>query len=123
MRSTARSRTRKSWNSSRAARERSSGAFRRQPMREDFAQDFTPDRLVRCSRIAPPPAVLLHRIGGSDKTVRDGDEIGLGVVETEDQPAGADPAECQTFGAQIVLEHPVVARRLGVKHGPDRREI
>src|SRR5262249_34368434 len=141
MRSTAHSRTRKSWKSSRAAPERIrtptrqfysnrqgllhcplsramtpdgsmlknagmkllSGALERKPMREDFAQDFSPDRLVGRRRTGPPPAVLAHRIRGGDKTVRDSRKISIGVVEAENQPAGADPAQRQAFGAQVIL--------------------
>ena len=36
-------------------------------------------------------------------------EVGVRVVVAEDQPAAADPAEREPFGAQVVLEHPVVA--------------
>ena len=36
------------------------------------------------------------------------------VVEAEDEAAGPDPAQRQPLGAQVVLQHPVVARRLGV---------
>ncbi len=45
------------------------------------------------------------------------------VVQAEDQAAGADPAQRQPFGAQIILKHPVVTGRLGIMDHPDRREI
>src|SRR5262245_22650004 len=111
------SRRRKSWKSSRVAPELS-GAFPRQPMREHLAQDLAPDRLVRRSRIGPPPAVMLHGFCGGDEAVRDGAEVGLGVIEAEDQAAGTDPAQRQSLGAQIILEHPVIARWLGIEDGP-----
>ena len=80
------------------------------------------DRLVD-RRIAPPPAVPLHRPGGGDEPLRDRLEIGVGVIQAEDQAAGADPAQRQPFGAKVVLQHPVVARRPRVADGPDRGHV
>ena len=79
--------------------------------------------LLVMRRIVPPPAVALHLLGGGDETVGDFAEIGVGVVQAEDQPAGADPAQRQAFGAQVVLKHPVVTRRFGILHHPDRRDV
>ena len=86
-------------------------------------QDLPLDVLVGEGGIVPPPAVALHLLGGRDEAVGDLAEIVVGVVQAEDQPAGSDPAQRQPFGAQIILQHPVVAGRLGILHHPDRREI
>ena len=51
-------------------------------------------------------------VAGGDEALGHGGEIGVGVVQAEDQAAGADPAQRQPLGAQVVLQHPVVARRL-----------
>ena len=80
------------------------------------------DLLVSC-RVAPPPAVPLHGLGGGDKAVRDRLEIGVGIIEAENQAPGSDPAQRQALGPQVILKHPVVARRLRVADGPDRGHV
>ncbi len=92
-------------------------------MSDHFPQDATADRRVRRLVVAPPPAVALHRLRGRHEALRHRVEVRLRIVEAEDQAPGADPTERQTFGAQIVLEHPVVARRPGVEHRPDGGQI
>jgi hypothetical protein len=47
----------------------------------------------------------------------------VGVVQAEDDPPGAHPAQRQAMRAQVELQHPVVARRPGVEHRPDRRQV
>ena len=94
-------------------------------VREHLAQEAALDRTIRQRRVLPPPAVRLHRPRiAATKRARHGLEVALlGVVQAEDQSARAHPAERQAFCAQVVLQHPVVARRLGVAHGPDRRQV
>ena len=53
----------------------------------------------------------LHRPRRGDEAVGDRVEVGVAVVEAEDEAAGADPAQRQALGAQVVLQHPVVAGR------------
>src|ERR1700737_557413 len=81
---------------------------------DDLPQDSTLDRLGGRRGVGPPPPLLLHRPGGRHEPIRDRLEIGVGVVETEDQAPCSDPTQCQAFRAQIVLKHPVVARWLQV---------
>src|SRR5436305_8679771 len=96
-----------------------SAARRHQAMRDDLAQDAPLNRLVRSGRIGPPPTVLPHRLGGCNKAVADSREVLIRVVEAEDQASGANPAQRQPLGTQIILKHPIVARRLRVPDGPD----
>src|SRR5947207_13101438 len=91
--------------------------------RDHLFQDLAADALVGQGSIAPPPAVLLHLRGRADKTFRNLGEIRLGIIQAEDQTPGPDPAQCEPFGSQIILQHPIVARRLGVMDHPDRRQI
>src|SRR5689334_21737393 len=77
---------------------------------EDLAHDVLAGELA----VVPPPAVLLHLGRGGDEAARDLVEVGIGVVEAEDQPARADPAQREALGAQVILQHPVVARGRGV---------
>ena len=49
-----------------------------EPMRDHLFQDLALDRTVGHRRIAPPPAVTLHRPGGGDKPGRDRIEVGVG---------------------------------------------
>src|SRR5262249_49175081 len=94
-----------------------------QPMRDHLFKNATPDFLVSQARLAPPPAVSLHLLCSCDEAISHRLKIGLGVIETEDQPTGADPAQCQPFRAKIILQHPVVARRLHIANRPDRRDV
>src|SRR5262249_53812536 len=80
----------------------------------DLTQDAAPDRLVGERRIGPPPAILLHRLGGPDEPLGHRLEVRVREVEAEDQARGADPAQGQPLGPQVILQHPTVARRLGV---------
>src|ERR1700716_23015 len=93
-----------------------------EPLGQHLFQNLPLDVLVGHRSIVPPPAVALHLLGRRDKAVGDFREIGVRVVEAEDQPAGADPAQRQAFGAEIILKHPVVAGRFGILHHPDRGE-
>src|SRR5579871_2046581 len=104
-------------------RRRSLSACPRETLADDLAKDRTPDRLVGERRLGPPPAIVLHRLGGADETLRHRREVRVGVVEAEDQPAGSDPAQRQAFGAQVILQHPVVARRPRVADRPDRGQV
>src|SRR6185437_14252720 len=88
-----------------------------------LAQDLPLDVLVGERSILPPPAVALHLFGGGDKAAGDFAEIGVGVVQAEDQASRSDPAQRQAFGAQIVLKHPVVTGRFGILHHPDRGQV
>src|SRR5262245_56100434 len=74
-----------------------SDALAEKPQRQDLAQDGALDRLVGRRRIGPPPAVRLHRPGGGNEAIRHRLEIGLCVIEAEDQAAGADPREREPF--------------------------
>jgi len=58
-----------------------------------------------------------------DESIGDRGEVLVGVIQAEDEPARSHPAECQVFGAQVVLKHPVVARRLQIADRPYRGEI
>src|SRR5215831_15916094 len=89
---------------------RRSVAGGREAMGDDFTKQPAPDRLVRRGAMAPPPAVLLHRLGGRYKAIGDRVKIGVAVIEAEDQPPGSDPAQRQALRAKVILQHPVVAR-------------
>ena len=65
----------------------------------------------------------LHRLRGRHETVCDRLEILVSVIQAEDQAAGPDPAQGQPLGAQVVLQHPIVARGLGVADRPYRRHV
>src|SRR3984893_6024909 len=91
--------------------------------RQHLFQDLPADGLVGQRRLAPPPAVPLHLFGRGDKAISYLRKIRIAVVQAEDQPAGADPAQREPFGAQVILQHPVVAGRLGVMHPPDRGQV
>src|SRR3979411_602149 len=95
----------------------------RPPSSHYFLQDLPANALVGERSVAPPPAVLLHLPGGGDKVLRHVSKVGIGVVQAEDQTTGPDPAQCELFRPQIILKHPVVARRLGIMNHPDRREV
>ena len=104
-----------------------SGSARARKLRpiagQHLAQDLPLDRLVGAGGTGPPPAVPLHRPAprqGTDPSPR---KVRIAVVQAEDQPACADPAQYQSFGAQIILQHPIVAGRPRVAHRPDRREV
>ncbi len=90
---------------------------------DHLPEDLPADGFVGHRGFAPPPAILLHLAGGGDKSVGDLSEIGVGVVQAEDETAGADPAQRDPLRPQIILKHPVVARRLGIMNHPDRRQI
>ena len=81
--------------------------------------DLALDRPVRGRRIAPPPPILLHCPGGGDEPVCHCLEVAIGIIEAEDQAAGADPAQRQAFGTQVVLQHPIVTRWPRVANGPN----
>src|SRR6266576_514742 len=72
-----------------------------EPMRQDLPQHAPLDRLVGRRRVMPPESIASHGFGRRHEPVRDRREIGVRVVEAEDQAAGADPAQRQPFGAQI----------------------
>src|SRR3984893_10499161 len=91
--------------------------------RNHLLQDLPADALVGERSVTPPPAVLLHLHGGCDKALRHVRKIIVGVIQAEDQTTGPDPAQCELFRPQIVLKHPVIARRLGIMDHPDRREV
>jgi hypothetical protein len=55
----------------------------------------------------------LHLRSRRNESFGDLRKVGVGVVETEDQTARCQPSSSQTMGAQIVLQHPVVARSRG----------
>src|SRR3569832_1005418 len=93
------------------------------PARQHLLENLAADRLVGERGRMPPPSVALHFLRGRDKAALHLGEIGVGEDQAEDEAAGADPAQREPFGAQVVLEHPVVAGRLGVLHGPDRGEV
>jgi hypothetical protein len=69
-----------------------SGDFQERPVGPEFAQDLAFDQFVRGGPVGPPPAVVLHRLAGGGETVDDGFEVLIGVIQAEDQAAGADPA-------------------------------
>lgn len=93
-----------------------------EPVPQYLAGDAAPDLLIAGGR-AIRPAVSLHRLRGGDEAIDDGAEVGVGVIQAEDEPARPDPAQCESFGAKIELEHPVVACRLRVADRPDRRQV
>src|SRR5215471_19457577 len=70
---------------------------------EHLFEDLALDVLVGELAVVPPPAVLLHLGRGGDEAARDLVEVGVGVVEAEDQAARADPAQREALGAQIIL--------------------
>src|SRR6266403_4531666 len=90
---------------------------------DDLFQDLPADGLVGERSVAPPPAVLLHFLGRGAKALRHLGKIRVGVVQAEDQATGPDPAQGELLRTQIILKHPIVARRLGVMDHPDRRKV
>src|SRR5215203_5806519 len=72
-----------------------------QPLGEHLFQNPPLDILVGQLGVAPPPAIAFHFFGCRNKPVGHLSEIRIRVVEAEDQPAGADPAQRQSFGAEI----------------------
>src|SRR5579872_5165709 len=86
-------------------------------------EDLAADGFVGQRAITPPPAVALHLFGGRDKALLHFRKIGIAEVQAEDQPPRSDPAQRQALGAEVILEHPVVAGRLGILHRPDRGEV
>src|SRR5260370_28966771 len=90
---------------------------------QHFLENLPADGLVGERGVAPPPAVLLHFPGRSDKAISHLSKIRIGVVQAENQTAGADPAQREPFGPQVILQYPIVAGRFGVMHHPDRRQI
>src|SRR5579883_1077928 len=103
--------------------ERGKKHLSRKPACDHLAHDLAADGLVAGRGVMPPPAVLFHLLRGSDKALLHLGKIGVGIVQAEDEAAGADPAQRQPLGAQVILQHPVVARRRGVVDHPDRREV
>src|SRR6266478_465669 len=125
---------RKSWIARTSARRRASrfspgmtkrmdATLARKYPPDDLFQDLPADGLVGERGIAPPPAVLLHFLGRGDKALRHLGKIRVGVVQAEDQATGPDPAQGELLRTQIILKHPIVARRLGVMDHPDRRKV
>src|ERR1700737_4140973 len=98
-------------------------ALARKSAGDGFLEDLPADLLVGEGRRAPPPAVLLHFLRRGHEALRHLGKISLGVVQAEDQAAGPDPAQCEALEAQIILKHPVGARRPGVMDHPDRRKV
>ena len=94
-----------------------------QPMRDHLFQNPVPDCLVGQARLAPPPAVSLHLFRCCDEAFSYRLDIGFSVVETENQSAAADPAPRQPFCAKVILQHPIVARRLRIADRPYRRDV
>src|SRR5262245_336522 len=90
-------------------------------MGEHLAQDLGLDRAR--SYVDPPPAVIPHGLGGRLEAVGHGREILLRIVEAEDDAARADPAQSQTLGAEVILQHPAIARGLRVADAPDRGHV
>ena len=72
--------------------------------------------------IRVPPPVGLHFLASRQERLRHLLVLLVGKVEGEEAAASAHPAQSQAFGAQVVLEHPVVAARLLEEHGPHRGE-
>ena len=70
-------------------------------MSDHLAQHPALDRAVAGERILPPPAAPLHCFGGGDEAVGDCLVIGFRIIQAEDEPAGADPAERQAFRPQM----------------------
>src|SRR3954470_16021525 len=66
--------------------------LRAKPLVQDLPENPALDGLVGLRRIVPPPAVALHFLRRRDEAVGDFAEIGVGVVQAENQAAGADPA-------------------------------
>src|ERR1700744_4723408 len=52
---------------------------------EHLFQDLPADVFVGQASLVPPPAILLHLVGGIGETLGDFDEIGVGVVQAENQ--------------------------------------
>jgi hypothetical protein len=71
-----------------------------EPHSDHLLEDLPLDVLVGEAFLVPPPAVALHLLGGRDEAVADLGEVGVGVVQGEDQAAGADPAQCQVRRAR-----------------------
>src|SRR4051812_35611718 len=67
------------------------------PLAQHLFQDLPLDVLVGQRGIVPPPAVTLHLPGCRGKAIGHFSEIRIRVVEAEDQPSGADPAQRQPF--------------------------
>src|ERR1700737_1604059 len=95
----------------------------RKPMRNHLPQNPALDRLICQRRISPPPAIVLHGSCRRYEAVRDFDKLLRGIIEAEDQATGSNPAQRQALGMQVILQHPVVARRLRVTDGPNRGHV
>src|SRR5260370_22766279 len=91
--------------------------------RQYLCQDLPADGFVGEASVAPPPAVLLHLLGGGGKAIGNFRKIRVGIIQAEDKPTGADPAQRELLKAQIILKHPIVARRLGIMDHHDRSEV
>ena len=90
---------------------------------KQLLHDAALDRLIRQSPVVPPPAVGLHGLSSCDKSIGDLSKITLFKVVAEDESSGAYPACVETFGPQVILEHPVVTAWLGVQGCPDRGQV
>src|ERR1700690_3293245 len=88
--------------------------FARERACDHLFEDLPANTLVGERSLMPPPAVLLHLRGRRDEALGHLGEISVGIVQAEDQPSGTDPAQGDPFAAKVVLQHPVVAGRLGV---------
>ena len=95
--------------------------------RQSAAARSTRNRWARISRKMPRRIALLvvdasahhqpsclHGPRRRHEAVDHRGEVAVGVVQAEDEPARADPAQGQTLGPQVELQHPVVARRARV---------
>ncbi len=56
-----------------------------EPLRDHLSQDPALDRAIARLRISPPPAVPLHCPRGGDEPDRDRIEIGVEIIQAEDQ--------------------------------------
>ena len=75
-------------------------------MAQRLFQDAAPDRGVGLVGRATPPSVLLHLCGRRHKMPTHVGEVLVTVIEAEDHPAAANPAQRQTMQAHIKLQHP-----------------
>ena len=66
---------------------------------------------------------MLHCLGSGHEFIRDRFEVSVRIIQTEDKAAGSDPAQRQSFGAQIILQHPVVTRWPRVDDTPNRGHV
>ena len=92
-------------------------------MDQHLLQDAPADSLVGEPSVTPPPAIRIHLPRRSDDALHHFGEVGIGVVEAEDEAPAANPAQGQPLGTHVVLEHPVVAPWPREGHGPDGGQV